>query len=206
MGAKSGDLDFAMDSMPIWVQLSNIPLELFHQKGIGCVANVVGKPLFTDRITAQQLHLSYARVYIEIVVIDSIPKEIEVMLKSGKIARVQVSVPWLPAKCMQCKVFRYGDKNCPKKATVKGKQWVPRKKVVGVDNGVYKAGVENEKGKTMNIQTSLSGKENGRAGFTHRFALLQLDKETEVVEELEKEVGTGSSKSSTFFSVVVWQS
>ncbi|XVF65390.1 hypothetical protein PTKIN_Ptkin09bG0244800 [Pterospermum kingtungense] len=89
-----------MDSLPIWIQLSNLPLELFHQQGIGCIASAVGKPLFTDRITAQQLRLSYARVCVEIVVIDSIPKEIEVVLKSGKIVKVQVSVPWLPIKCM----------------------------------------------------------------------------------------------------------
>ncbi|XVF44413.1 hypothetical protein PTKIN_Ptkin02bG0118400 [Pterospermum kingtungense] len=36
-------LEFTMDSLPVWVQLSNIPLELFHQKGIGCIASAIGK-------------------------------------------------------------------------------------------------------------------------------------------------------------------
>ncbi|XVF47607.1 hypothetical protein PTKIN_Ptkin03bG0123600 [Pterospermum kingtungense] len=161
-------LDFAMDSLPIWVQLSNIPLELLHQKRIGCIASAI---------------------------------EIKVVLKSGKVVKVQVSIPWLPAKCMQCKVFGHRDKNCLKKAAVEGKQWVPKQKAVGADNGLNKVGAEIENGQTMDIQTSLSGKENGRASFTHQFALLQLDKETEVVKELEKEVGTVSSKSSTFSSV-----
>ncbi|XVF61955.1 hypothetical protein PTKIN_Ptkin08bG0176800 [Pterospermum kingtungense] len=185
-----------MDSLPVWVQLSNIPLELFHQKGIGCIASAIGKPLYTDRITAQQLKLSYARVCVEIGVLDSIPKEIEVVLKSGKIVKVQVYVPWLPAKCLNCHIFGHGENNCPK--NVVGKQWIPKKKEI-VNNKVSSVLNCEEKDidKTKigeastskvdpdlidsircdsdkNVAANVSnGKMLGKAYSVHRYALLQ---------------------------------
>ncbi|XVF78444.1 hypothetical protein PTKIN_Ptkin14bG0133700 [Pterospermum kingtungense] len=161
-------LEFTMDSLPVWVQLSNIPLELFHQKGIGCIASAI----------------------------DSIPKEIEVVLKSGKIVKVQVYVPWLPAKCLNCHIFGHGENNCPK--NVVGKQWIPKKKEI-VNNKVSSVVNCEEKDidKTMIGEASTSkvdpdvidsircdsdktvaanvsnGKMLGKACSVHRYALLQ---------------------------------
>lgn len=117
---------------------------------------------------------------------DSIPKEIEVVLKSGKILKVQVTIPWLPAKCMQCNIFGNGEKNCPKKVVVMGKQ-VPKKKEVGIEREAINENTEAiDKGKQVMVNSyiqisskgmevvipsnaSTSGKKNGRAGSVNRF-------------------------------------
>ena len=38
-------LEFNMAKLPLWIHLSNIPLELFTQTGISYIASVVGNPL-----------------------------------------------------------------------------------------------------------------------------------------------------------------
>ncbi|XVF76126.1 hypothetical protein PTKIN_Ptkin13bG0240800 [Pterospermum kingtungense] len=90
---KIETLEFAMDSLSMWVRLGNIPLELFHQKGIGCIASAI-----------------------EIGVSVTVPIEIEVVLRSGKIVKVKVNISWIPAKCLDCRIFGHVEKQCPKKA------------------------------------------------------------------------------------------
>ena len=51
-GMKS--LEFNMSKMPIWIQLSNVPLELFTQRGLSYIASDVRCLLYMDQITARQ--------------------------------------------------------------------------------------------------------------------------------------------------------
>ncbi|MBA0855860.1 hypothetical protein Goshw_020184, partial [Gossypium schwendimanii] len=53
-------LDFSLDNMLIWVQLSRVPLKLFTQKGFSCIASAFGTPLYMDNITTLQ-HLAYTK-------------------------------------------------------------------------------------------------------------------------------------------------
>ncbi|XVE90995.1 hypothetical protein DITRI_Ditri20bG0120300 [Diplodiscus trichospermus] len=86
-------LDFNMAKLPIWVQLSNVPLELFTQRGISYIASALGNPLYMDRFTASQQGLAYAKVCIEIDTKLEIPKEIVVELHDGTFADIQVEIP-----------------------------------------------------------------------------------------------------------------
>ena len=121
-----GSLEFNMEKLPIWIQMGNIPLELFTQRGISYLASTLGNPLYTDRITANQQRLAYAKVCVEVSASQAIPRSIEVELRNGKTAVVYVEVPWMPVKCAQCQIFGHGDKMCPKKKEVT-KVWIPKK-------------------------------------------------------------------------------
>ena len=59
-------LDFNMAKLPLWIQLSNIPLEFFTQKGISYIASALENPLYMDRITANKQRVAYAKVCIEV--------------------------------------------------------------------------------------------------------------------------------------------
>ncbi|XVF57183.1 hypothetical protein PTKIN_Ptkin06aG0183500 [Pterospermum kingtungense] len=98
--------------------------ELFTQRGIGCVASVLGRALYTDRITSQRKRLAFARVCVEIQVTKEIPKKIEVLLR-GRVVEVMVYVPLLPLKCPKCNLFGHTEKTCVKRVEVK--QWQPKK-------------------------------------------------------------------------------
>ena len=100
-------LEFNMTKLPVWIQLGNVPLELFLQKGISYITSVLGNPLYMDNITANQQQLAYAKACVEIEATLEIPCSIEVELKYG--------IPWLPAKCSHCCIFGYRDKTCPKR-------------------------------------------------------------------------------------------
>ncbi|XVE64008.1 hypothetical protein DITRI_Ditri07aG0066900 [Diplodiscus trichospermus] len=47
-------LHFDMSKIPIWIQLENVPLELFTRKRLSYIASVVGCPLYMEQITANQ--------------------------------------------------------------------------------------------------------------------------------------------------------
>ncbi|XVF63676.1 hypothetical protein PTKIN_Ptkin09bG0105500 [Pterospermum kingtungense] len=59
-GMKS--LNLNLNKVPIWVNLWNVPLELFSQQGLSYIASVLGVPLYMDRFTAEQERLAFAKV------------------------------------------------------------------------------------------------------------------------------------------------
>ncbi|XP_039043801.1 uncharacterized protein LOC120183093 [Hibiscus syriacus] len=104
-------LHFDLSRIPVWVNLFNVPLELFSRTGLSYIASSLGSPLSMDSVTATKSHLEYAKVCIGIGVNDAIPKSVNVVLKDGKSISVVVDVPWLPISCKKCCVFGHSDKN-----------------------------------------------------------------------------------------------
>ena len=118
-------LEFNMAKLPLWIQLSNVPLDFFTQREISYIASAIGNPLYMDRITANQQKLSYAKVCVEIEVTKDIPRSIEVELRNGRTMSIMVEVPWMHAKCSQCRIFGHGEKFCPMKQGIT-KVWKPK--------------------------------------------------------------------------------
>ncbi|XVE78459.1 hypothetical protein DITRI_Ditri13aG0147100 [Diplodiscus trichospermus] len=87
-------IQFSSTEMRDKVQLGNIPLELFTQRGIGYIASALGNPLYMDRYTANQQRLAYAKVCIEIDARMKIPRMIDLTLRDGSIAQIQLEIPW----------------------------------------------------------------------------------------------------------------
>ncbi|KAE8667867.1 Detected protein of unknown function [Hibiscus syriacus] len=98
-------LDFDLSHMPVWVQLYNVPLELYSRSGLSYISSALGNPLYMDSITASRGRLEYAKVCIEISAGFVIPNEVQVILKDGSMVRVGVFIPWLPRACSICKTF-----------------------------------------------------------------------------------------------------
>ena len=108
--------------------MSNVPLELFSQKGISYIATALGNPLYMDSIIAKQQRLADAKVCVEVEAAMDILSSIEIELRDGKLVMVHVEILWIPARCSQCGIFGYGDKYCPKKPVrpSTAKVWVPK--------------------------------------------------------------------------------
>ncbi|MBA0761768.1 hypothetical protein Gotri_024363 [Gossypium trilobum] len=81
--------------MPIWIQLSCIPLEFFTQNGLSYIASVTGSPLYMDSITISQNKLSYAKVCIEIAADFVVHVSVNVELNDGSIVTIDVEIPWM---------------------------------------------------------------------------------------------------------------
>ena len=70
---------FIFDSVPVWIKLGRIPLELWTDAGLAVVASAIGKPLSFDLATKER-RLSYARICVELNVESTMPAEITVNL------------------------------------------------------------------------------------------------------------------------------
>ena len=122
-------LDFNMAKLPIWIQLGNVPLELFTKNRLSYIANAIGNPLYMDRITTKQQRLAFAKICVEVDANVEIPRFIEVKMQNGSIIAIKMEVPWRLQKCSQCKIFGHMDKNClVKVSNPMAKVWIPKTK------------------------------------------------------------------------------
>ncbi|KAK8598272.1 hypothetical protein V6N13_095655 [Hibiscus sabdariffa] len=101
-----------MHRIPVWIQLYNVPLELYYKLGLSYIANAVGVPLYMDYVTASRTRLEFTKVCVELEVDASTPKHINVLLRDGSTADIRVWIPWMPSRCSNCKLFGHSDKGC----------------------------------------------------------------------------------------------
>ncbi|KAH0685969.1 hypothetical protein KY285_016519 [Solanum tuberosum] len=53
-------------TIPLWVNFPGLPVGYWSAEALSKVANVVGKPLYTNRYMAEMNRISYARVLVEV--------------------------------------------------------------------------------------------------------------------------------------------
>ncbi|KAI8551298.1 hypothetical protein RHMOL_Rhmol06G0174900 [Rhododendron molle] len=94
-----------LSTIPIWVQFSNLPLELWTAQGLSYIASGVGKPLYADDLTEKGLRLSFAKICVEVTVDSPLPDVVEVEYANGASASVVAKYPWKPTRCSECRVF-----------------------------------------------------------------------------------------------------
>jgi len=103
-------LKLSLSSIPIWIKLHNLPMEFWNTTCLSHISSGVGKPLCVDSIIEEQLRLGFARVLVEVDVIN-----------------VGVEYPWLPIKCKKCNTFGHATHTCSK---VEKAVWIPQRKAV----------------------------------------------------------------------------
>ncbi|XP_022157428.1 uncharacterized protein LOC111024128 [Momordica charantia] len=69
---------FSFASVPVWVKLSNIPLELWTPRGLSVIDSVLGVPLCLDKATEDRSRLSFARISVEMRAASSFPSSVKV--------------------------------------------------------------------------------------------------------------------------------
>ncbi|XP_039041009.1 uncharacterized protein LOC120179498 [Hibiscus syriacus] len=128
-------LDFNLERMPVWVQLYNIPLELYSKKGLSYVVSALGVPLYMDSITASKERLEFAKVCVEVEAGVRLPRSIAIKLRDGIVCSVIVVIPWFPSWCSKCKIFGHSDKICTVGAELKASM---EKEIGGLSSVVVK--------------------------------------------------------------------
>lgn len=81
-------LDFS--SIPIWVNIYNLPLHWWSAGIIGKFSSAVDKPLYMDQATTRRSRIGFARACIEMNIKD---------------IRLKIEYEWIPPKCSHCEVF-----------------------------------------------------------------------------------------------------
>nr|XP_016502654.1 PREDICTED: uncharacterized protein LOC107820826 [Nicotiana tabacum] len=83
-------MDFKFDPgcvsvIPLWIKFPGLPLGFWSIEALSKLASVVGKPLYTDRITTKMEKVSYARVLVEADVSHPLPDSFEMKTPKGVI-------------------------------------------------------------------------------------------------------------------------
>ncbi|XP_050938810.1 uncharacterized protein LOC127148657 [Cucumis melo] len=102
---------FVFNSVPVWIRLGKIPMELWIEAGLAVVASAVGKPISLDLTTKERRRLSYARVCVELEGGSNMPAGITVSLR-GVDFNVSINYEWKPRKCNLCCAFGHSGSKC----------------------------------------------------------------------------------------------
>ncbi|XP_020261132.1 uncharacterized protein LOC109837342 [Asparagus officinalis] len=79
------ELEKRKDSVyPVWIHLPGLRLNLWNERSISKIASLIGKPITTDKLTANRQRLAYARVLVEVTLPSSLPDEIHIQGPNGK--------------------------------------------------------------------------------------------------------------------------
>ncbi|GJZ35720.1 hypothetical protein Tco_0581537 [Tanacetum coccineum] len=88
-------------SIPIWVCVYNIPMELCNGSGIGKIMSGVGKPLVLVEVSAE----------------DELPNVLEIEYpplgsRPARVGKLEVKYQWKPPLCTHCKTFGHTTLSC----------------------------------------------------------------------------------------------
>jgi len=123
---RFGGEEFA--TVPVWVQLPDLPLDCWNARALSKIASRIGKPITTDKMTLTKERLSFARVMVEVDASKELVSSVEIKLPTGDIYDQVVVFEVTPKYCKKCKVFGHIDGDCSKVLEgTKQSAYVPRR-------------------------------------------------------------------------------
>ncbi|KAJ6888330.1 hypothetical protein NC652_029395 [Populus alba x Populus x berolinensis] len=145
-----------MTRVPVWVKFPNLPLKCWSSECLSKISSVIGKPIQCDQLTSTMSRISYARVLVELDLLDDLIHSVDIILPNGTSLTQTVIYETLSRFCRHCKLLGHAIGVCSK-ATVESRTMgshadMGSTKLGTASNGlVYAvdAGVEKNKGKDV---------------------------------------------------------
>ncbi|KAF9604251.1 hypothetical protein IFM89_004957 [Coptis chinensis] len=91
-------------TVPIWVKLSNVPMELWPLNGLSFLASLVVGPQCMDDATAKKERLSFAKACVTIPSSFKYPSSVPVDV-GNRVVNIGLEYPWKPPACSKCNRF-----------------------------------------------------------------------------------------------------
>ncbi|XP_058757400.1 uncharacterized protein LOC131630653 [Vicia villosa] len=110
-----------MRTIPIWIKLPMLPLQLWGASSLNKIGSALGTPLVTDECTNHKLTVSYSRILVEVDITKKLPNEITIKDSRGQKKKQVVEYEWRPKYCDMCQQVGH---QCAEKPRVK--QWKPK--------------------------------------------------------------------------------
>ena len=119
----------AQSTIPIWVNIYNIPLEYWNPEGLSYIASAIGKPLHVHQMTASCRRISFARMCVEVNAEFELIKDFDIEFEDPStgeqfLITLKVEYQWSPIRCAKCKKFGHNCANLPR--TQKNPKHIPR--------------------------------------------------------------------------------
>ncbi|GKV42356.1 hypothetical protein SLEP1_g49767 [Rubroshorea leprosula] len=120
--------DFDLDNLdigkiPVWIQFPELHLSLWNPESLGKLASYVGVPIATDALTTKRQRVAYARMLVEMEIMDTLPCVVPIIGPKG-VFQQPVVFEWEPVRCGKCRNLGHEKRNCTAKAKM---VWVPKK-------------------------------------------------------------------------------
>ena len=106
-----------MSSVPVWIKLPCLPLKCWTSKCLSKIASQIGKPIQCDKLTANMERISYARVLVEVNLMEDLPSSIQIVLPNGSLLVQPVFFESLPLFCRKCSLIGHSTDNCGKQSS-----------------------------------------------------------------------------------------
>ncbi|KAI4325900.1 hypothetical protein MLD38_031264 [Melastoma candidum] len=116
-------------TLPCWLRLYGIPLELWHRSGVHYLASGVGQLLKTDVRSFNSANMCTARIQVECAAKNGLNKTIEAIDSRGNPFTVSVVYETQALCCKGCGVFGHNEESCSKRVKEVVKE--------GSDDGEY---------------------------------------------------------------------
>ena len=114
-----------LTSVPIWVKLHDVPLQVFEEEGIRLISSFIGKLVMLDSYTTSMCmdswgRSSFARCLIEVDshsdLLDTVTIGFPSLTGEGFIKEsIRVEYEWRPPRCNLCKIFGHTQDQCSEK-------------------------------------------------------------------------------------------
>ncbi|XP_048610951.1 uncharacterized protein LOC111205492 [Brassica napus] len=98
-------------SIPLWVHLKNVPMNMFSWEGLSFITSAAGHPVKLHPETAACSNFKLAKIFINADLSKELPSKIN-FTKNGKSSPVEFIYPWLPVRCHTCNKWGHTDKVC----------------------------------------------------------------------------------------------
>nr|TKS15655.1 hypothetical protein D5086_0000031150 [Populus alba] len=105
-----------MSRVPVWVKFPSLPLCCWSPICLSKIASVIGKPIQCDQLTSNLSRMSYARVLVEIDLLEELCHSVEISLPDGLTLHQKVVYETLPKYCNFCHVLGHSRLLCSKVA------------------------------------------------------------------------------------------
>jgi hypothetical protein len=79
------------------------------------LASAIGKPMYTDAMTANKSRIEYARLLVEVDIREELQQVITIEGRNGNVWKQRIDYEWYPEYCKTCKTFTHTTSNCRRK-------------------------------------------------------------------------------------------
>ncbi|CAF2190912.1 unnamed protein product [Brassica rapa] len=101
-----------ISTLPVWVNLKQIPDCCYSRLGISHIASGLGEPILTHKPRLDPTSMGEAKVLVEMELDRDFPKIIALDDKQGNIFLVEVEYTWIPSMCERCGNLGHKEKRC----------------------------------------------------------------------------------------------
>lgn len=98
-------------SVPLWVHLKHVPMNMVSWKGLSLITSPVGVPVRLHPETAQCVNLKSPNFFVNADLTKELPKSMVFNL-NGKETLVEYNYPWLPSRCTNCMKWGHLEQAC----------------------------------------------------------------------------------------------